>query len=149
MHSRNQNSKAKVWVSTPFLAASDIVAFLIFATGGRLMHSGGNPVDLLGNVPRIVAPFLIGWFVAALLFGAYPRAGELQLPQFAVRSLLALLVGDGLGFAIRAFALGEGVNWPFVITALAFTTLVVVGTRLLIYWGATARLSKQQLADSG
>ena len=145
----NQKGEAGVRLSTPLLAASDLVAFLIFATGGRLMHSGGHPLDLLGHVPRVVAPFLVGWIAAAVLFRAYPRAREVRLSQFAIRSLLALLVGDAIGFAIRAYVLGEGVSLPFVVTALAFTTVVVVGTRLLIFGGAAARLSKQPLPDSG
>ena len=145
----NQNREAGVRLSTPLLAAADLAAFLIFAIGGRLMHSGGHPVDLLGHVPRVVAPFLIGWCAAAVLFGAYPRAGEVRLGQFAVRSLLAVLVGDAIGFAIRAYALGEGVSLPFVVTALAFTAVVVVGARLLIFKSASTRTTKQPLLDSG
>jgi len=52
------------------LVASDLFSYLVFAIGGRMTHSSGGPADWLVNTPRIIAPFLVGWFAAAIVFGA-------------------------------------------------------------------------------
>ena len=128
-----------VRMSTRVLAVSDVLAFLLFAIVGDMFHSAGGPVDWLINTPRIVAPFLVGWGAAAMVFGAYPRAGQIRPRRFIINSLLTLLVGDSVAFGLRVLFLADAVTWPFVITALAFTTLFVVGPRLLYCWALTAR----------
>ena len=149
MRVETEGGQPGVRLSTPLLAATDVAAFLVFAVGGRMMHSGGGAADWLSHAPLVAAPFLIGWFAAAFVFGAYPRAREVKLLRFAASSLLALLAGDAIGFAVRAYLFGEGVSLPFVVTALAFTALVVVGPRLLYFWHATAKAGRQGLAASG
>ncbi len=149
MRVETERGHSGVRLSTPLLAATDVAAFLVFAVGGRMMHSGGGPADWLSHAPRVAAPLLIGWFAAATVFGAYPRAREVRLLRFAMSSLLALLAGDAIGFAARAYLLREGVSFPFVVTAVAFTMLVVVGPRLIYFWRATARAGRQSLATSG
>lgn len=148
MRVETEGGPSGVRLSTPLLAATDVAAFLVFAVGGRMMHSGGGAADWLSHAPRVAAPFLIGWFAAAFVFGAYPRAREVRLLRFGVRSLLALLVGDAIGFAVRAYVFGEGVSLPFVATAVAFTALVVVGPRLFYFWRATASAGRRGLEAS-
>lgn len=120
------------------LVASDLLSYLVFAIGGRMMHTAAGPGDWLINVPRITAPFLVGWFAAAMLFGAYPRSGGIGLRRFALNSILAVLFGNSIGFALRATVFGDSVNLPFVMAAFGLTTLVVVGLRLLYYWYVAA-----------
>lgn len=121
------------------LVASDVFSFLVFAIGGRMMHSSGGPGDWLANTPRIITPFLVGWVAAAFVFGAYPRAGSIGLRRFALNSVLALLFGNAIGFTLRAFVLGDGVAWIFVVAAVGLTTLVLVGLRLLYFWVVASR----------
>lgn len=121
-------------MSLRVLVAIDLFSFLVFAIGGRMMHSSGGPGDWLVNTPRILAPFLVGWIAAAVAFGAYPRAGRIGLRRFALNSVLAVLVGNAIGFALRAAVFGDGVALVFVVAALGFTTPVVVGLRLLYFW---------------
>ncbi len=123
------------------LVASDLFSYLVFAIGGRMTHSSGGPADWLVNTPRIIAPFLVGWFAAAIVFGAYPRSGGIGLRTFALNSLLAVLVGNAIGFALRAAVFGDGLDPAFIIAALSLTTLVVVGLRLLYYWNVATRTS--------
>lgn len=149
MRVETEGGKSGVRLSTPLLATTDVAAFLAFAVGGRMMHSGGGPADWLSHAPRVAAPFLVGWFAAAIVFGAYPRAREVRLPGFAASSMLALLVGQAIGFAVRAYLFGDGVSLPFVVTAVAFTILVVIGPRLIYFWRATAKAGRQGLATSG
>ncbi|MXX25328.1 MAG: DUF3054 domain-containing protein [Caldilineaceae bacterium SB0668_bin_21] len=121
------------------LVTIDLLSYLVFAIGGRIMHSSGGPGDWLSNTPRIITPFLVGWFAAALLFGAYPRSGGIGLRRFALNSVMAVLVGNAIGFALRATVFGDGVDWVFVLAAVGLTTLVLVGLRLLYFWVTTLR----------
>jgi biotin transporter BioY len=133
-------------MSTRVLAVSDVLAILLFAIVGRIFHSAGGPVDWLTNAPRIVAPFLVGWVAAAMVLGAYPRAGQIRPSRFVINSILTLLVGDLIAFGIRVFFFDDVITWPFVMTALAFTTLFVVGPRLLYCWAMTARTLRRAQA---
>ena len=81
-----------------------------------------------------------------MVFGAYPRAGQIRPRRFIINSLLTLLVGDSVAFGLRVLFLADAVTWPFVITALAFTTLFVVGPRLLYCWALTARTLRKAQA---
>ena len=121
-------------MSLRVLVASDLFSYLIFAIGGRMMHSPGGPGDWLVNAPRIIAPFLVGWFAAAFVFGAYPRTARIGLRQFALNSVLAVLCGNAIGFALRATIFGDGIAIAFIAAAYGLTTLVVVGLRLLYFW---------------
>ena len=128
-------------LSLRVLVAGDLFSYLVFAIGGRMTHISGGPSDWLFNTPRIIAPFLVGWFAAAIVFGAYPRSGGVGLRTFALSSILAVLVGNAIGFALRAFVFGDGLDPAFIIAALSLTTLLVVGLRLLYYWNVAARTS--------
>lgn len=128
-------------LSLRVLVASDLFSYLVFAIGGRMTHSSGGPADWLFNTPRIIAPFLIGWFTAALVFGAYPKSGGIGLRSFALNSILAVLVGNAIGFALRAVVFRDGIDPAFIIAALSLTTLVVVGLRLLYYWYVATKTS--------
>ncbi len=121
------------------LVTIDVFSYLVFAIAGRIMHSSGGPADWLSNTPRIVTPFLVGWFAAALLLGAYPRSGGIGLRRFALSSVMAVLVGNAIGFALRATVFGDGVDRAFVLAAVGLTTLVLVGLRLLYLWVSTLR----------
>ena len=123
------------------LAFGDLLAFLLFIILGRMSHTTAGPADWLLNAPRIGAPFLMGWAVAALIFGAYSR-GRLSARRFLLNSLLAVLVADLIAFALRAYLFANNVTLAFALTTLAFTVLFVVGWRLLYLWACIARSTR-------
>lgn len=128
--------------SNRLLAVGDLLAFLAFAVLGRIMHGATGPADWLLNGPRVAAPFLVGWIVAAVAFGAYPGSLPLSPRRFVLRSLLALLVGVLIALAVRAYIFSEAVTLTFAGISLAFTTFLVVGWRLLYVWFASSKVAR-------
>lgn len=114
------------------LAAGDVTAFLLFVVLGRVSHGLTN--DWILNIARIATPFLLGWFVFALPLAAYRLPAQSESTRFLARSLLALLAGNLLAFAIRWFLFQDNVTVPFALTTLAFTGLFVLGWRLVYLW---------------
>jgi hypothetical protein len=49
----------------------DALALLIFAALGRASHGEAAGLTALTQVAETAAPFIIGWFAVAPLFGAY------------------------------------------------------------------------------
>ena len=125
------SSNLSASVSTRVLIVGDLLAFLAFVVLGRIVHASSGPADWLLNAPRIGAPFLLGWALAATFLGAYPRPLTRSPRRFLLASLAAVLVGDLIAFVLRAYAFSDPVTLPFVLTALAFSTLIVVGWRFL------------------
>ena len=133
--------------SARVLAAGDLLAFLAFFILGRIVHAGAGPVDWLVNIPRIGAPFLLGWAIAAPVFGAYPRAAAPSTVRFLLNSTIALLAADLIAFGVRGFLLADAVTVPFVLTAVAFTALFVIGWRLLFACLLNARAAPRWLLE--
>lgn len=114
------------------LAVGDLLAIATFVAAGRVQHLGrpiGDPIGFLDTL----APFLIGWGLAALVGGLYThdavltprRAISWTLPAW----VLAVLVGAGL----RATSLFQGTAAPtFVVVTF------LVGGTLLASWRALA-----------
>jgi hypothetical protein len=113
------------------LAVGDVLALSTFVAAGRVRHLGtpiGDPVSFLDTL----APFLIGWGLAAVVGGLYTsdallsprRAVSWALPAW----ILALVVGMGL----RATPLFTGGAAPaFVIVTLVTGGALVIGWRVL------------------
>lgn len=121
----------KNWYSVGVLATGDLLALVVFVILGRIVHDGSGPIDWLANAPRIAAPFLLGWVVAAPVFGAYARASAASTGRFLLNSALTLIAADLIAFAVRGFLLSDSLTVPFVLTAIAFTALLVLGWRLV------------------
>ncbi len=102
----------------------DVVAILVFAAAGRAAHGEeGNPVL---HAAFVAAPFLIGWFVAAVPLGAY-RPPVLQSTPTAIScTAVAWLVGGTIGLAIRSAIEGRVVPPAFVAVALGFVLVLLV-----------------------
>ena len=134
-----RNSRFANLTSIRVLAFGDLLAFMTFVVLGRMSHSAAGLADWLLNAPRIAAPFLAGWAVAATVLGAYPRGLQMSPRRFLLNSLLALLVGDLIAFVVRATIFSDRVTLPFALTSLAFTTMFVVGWRLLYIVAITTK----------
>jgi hypothetical protein len=112
------------------LAVGDVLAIVLVLTAGTVHHNGvafvsANPLYLAG----VLAPFLVGWLVAAPLLGAYsPGAAEsakAALP-LAVRSWV---VADLVGVGLRATPVFSG---GFALTFLAVS--LVTGLVAIVAW---------------
>jgi hypothetical protein len=116
-------------VSTPrevrLLPVADALGILAFATVGLLSHDHALSVS---GYARDALPVLVGWFAAALVFGAYRNP--------STRTLLATwIVGVPLGILGRALVFGrdlDGGQAVFVGIALAFTLLFVLAFRSML-----------------
>ncbi len=114
------------------LVVGDILAFLAWVVAGLSSHRMGT--NVVANLVRVVAPFLIGWFVVAPFAGAY-RRDLLQRPRaFLGRSALAWLLGVGLGLALRARPFGSGFVPAFAAVTYVVTGVFVLGWRGVFVW---------------
>lgn len=107
------------------LAAADAIAIVLFAAIGQLSHHGG--VSAAGFA-RDALPVLAGWFGAAAVFGAYRTSDRRAF-------LLTWVAGVTAGVAMRALLLGrtiDGHQIAFLVVALVFTLLLVLGCRALL-----------------
>lgn len=116
------------------LAVGDVLVLLAFLTAGALEH---NTVSELTNDPLylggVVAPFLLGWAVAAPLIGAYSagaaESAKASVP-LAIRSWIAAAV---IGLALRATPIFHGGVEPIFAAVMLVGGSVVLGV-----WRAVA-----------
>jgi hypothetical protein len=114
------------------LPLADALGILTFATVGLLSHD--HALSLTGYA-RDALPVLVGWFAAALVFGAYRSPTTRSL-------LLTWIVGVTGGILVRALVLGrdlDGGQAVFLGISLAFTLLFVLAWR-----AALGRLARRQ-----
>jgi len=107
------------------LPLADALGILTFATVGLLSHD--HALSLAGYA-RDALPVLVGWFAAALVFGAYRRPSTRTL-------LITWIVGVPLGILGRALVLGrdlDGAQAVFLGISLAFTLLFVLAWRAVL-----------------
>jgi hypothetical protein len=108
------------------LAVGDVVVIAALLTLGTIMHNGvpfvtSNPAYLAGTI----APFFIGWIVAAPPIGAYsPGAGESSKASvpLAIRSWI---VADVIGVGLRATPLFHGGGTLRTLAIFAGVTIVI------------------------
>jgi hypothetical protein len=108
------------------LVIGDIITFLIFAAIGRRAHSMGSALD---DITATAVPFLIAWFVAAPLTGAFRADATDSSGSAARRAALTWLLAFPLGYAIRAIMLGRLPHYTFAIVAGVFTFVALVAWR--------------------
>ncbi|MFB6123534.1 MAG: DUF3054 domain-containing protein [Haloferacaceae archaeon] len=115
--------------ATP-LAVGDVLVVALLLTGGTVHHNGvdfvlSNPAYLAG----VLAPFLVGWVVAAPLLGAY-APGATETAKAAVPlALRSWVVADVVGLALRATPLFHG----GVELSFAAVTLLVGAVGLTVW----------------
>lgn len=120
------------------LAVGDVLALSAFVAAGRVEHLGtpiGDPVNFLDTL----APFLIGWGLAAVVGGLY-TGDALLTPRRAVSwALPAWILAVIVGMGLRATPYFTGSAAPtFVIVT------VVVGGTLVVGWRALAAAITQK-----
>ncbi|MCY3904070.1 MAG: DUF3054 domain-containing protein [Caldilineaceae bacterium] len=133
--------------SARVLAIGDLLALVVFVILGRIVHAGSGPIDWLANAPRIAAPFLLGWVIAAPVFSAYARANAPWTGRFLLNSAFTLIAADLIAFAVRGYLFSDSVTVPFVLTAFAFTALLVLGWRLVFARILAPRTARDSLSQ--
>ncbi|MBH0330332.1 MULTISPECIES: DUF3054 domain-containing protein [Brevibacillus] len=99
-------------LSTPgyLLLLGDLIAFVLFVYYGKIIHN--YPVTVMGMIETL-APFLVGWIIAILLFKSYgQRTYESAGRQF-LSVLITWTVAAPIGLLIRSW-------WTDVPTTLIF-----------------------------
>jgi hypothetical protein len=125
--------RSRAWLAV----AVDVVWVLVFVVIGRASHTKG---EALAGIASTAWPFLAGlgagWLVLLLLHRVLPWhrvRGARPLPAFGVMpaGVVTWLATVAVGMALRV-AGGQGTAVAFIIVALAFLGLFLLGWRLLL-----------------
>ena len=100
----------------------DVCCVLVFVIIGRASHTKG---EMLGGIASTAWPFLAGLALGWVLSRAWLRPFAL-LPA----GVIVWLVTVALGMVLRVVS-GQGTAVPFIVVALAFLGLFLLGWRLL------------------
>jgi hypothetical protein len=120
------------------LVVGDVAALAAFVAAGRQQHLGtpiGDPVNFLDTL----APFLIGWAIAAVVGGLYTSDAVLTPRRAISWALPAWVLAVVVGMGLRATSLFTGSAAPTFI----IVTFVVGGT-LVVGWRALAAAITQR-----
>lgn len=120
----------------PMAVGDFAVLAVVFATGTVRHHGLGvlttDPVYVLSTI----APFLLGWAVAAPLLGAYASSAIGSYRARVSSALGAWVIADAIALALRATPyLHGGVAPSFVLVTLAFGAVGLVLWRVLYGFG--------------
>ncbi|WP_135819617.1 DUF3054 domain-containing protein [Halostella litorea] len=126
MASHDAGNRSPARRSVSVLVPGDALVVAAFLIVGELSH-GIDPVAQPLHVLETIAPFLVGWAVAAPLVGLYDD-GALATPTRTVRLTTAAWLGAAnVGLLLRGspYFVG-GTTWPFplVITGIGLLFLV-------------------------
>ncbi|WP_251328353.1 DUF3054 domain-containing protein [Haloplanus pelagicus] len=105
--------------ATP-LAVGDLIAVALLFSAGTVHHNGldfvtANPGYLLAAI----APFLLGWIVAAPLLGAYAPGAAESAKAAVPLALRSWLLADAIALGIRAMPFTHGgVQLSFALVSL-------------------------------
>lgn len=114
------------------VAAGDLLVVSVLIFYGVLHHYVADPgaSGILGTLPpagyvaTVIAPFLIGWGVAAVLAGAYTRAALASPLAAVVNGVGTWMLAALLGSALRATPLFPGGAPPIFVLAVVGTGTV-------------------------
>ncbi|MFQ3630844.1 DUF3054 domain-containing protein [Roseiflexus sp.] len=124
---------------TAILVMGDAVALLIFAAIGRASHGEEAGLTALAQVAETAAPFMIGWFAVAPLFGAY-RAHVTGAPlRMLASTALTWLIAWPVGLGLRALIRQTSIPLSF-----ALVTFITVLTMMALWRGAFALIAAKR-----
>lgn len=124
---RTTRTRAALDRTTLLLAVGDVAVVAGLLLFGYRQH-GGTLTEPLAAAETI-APFLLGWLVAAPLAGGYAPDVASSATRAARVTTVAWLAAANVGLLLRSSPLFEGgAAWPF--------TLVITGTGIavLVAW---------------
>lgn len=109
------------------LAGGDAAALVAFATIGRLSH--GESLSLLGSFAT-AAPFLVGWYGAAVGLGAFGKEAQgSDVSKAAWAAAHAWAVGIPVGLLLRSVFKGYVPDTSFLLVSMAATGVFLIGWR--------------------
>ncbi|MGN7470401.1 DUF3054 domain-containing protein [Brevibacillus sp. SAFN-007a] len=109
------------------LFAGDLVAFLLFVYYGKLAHN--LPVTLLG-IGETLAPFLIGWIIAILVFRTYAERAYSSWGRQLLTMLFTWTLAAPIGLLIRSWWTGVPITLIFAGVTYFVTLAFLLGWRL-------------------
>ena len=127
------------------LAAGDTAALLAFAAIGRQSHGEGLGLEVLATA----APFVVGWFGAALAVGGYAkpaqRGGDPAAAAWTAAHVWALGVPAGL--VLRSLLRGYVPDATFLMVSMAATGVLTIGWRATLAAATPAPKEPQTLRE--
>jgi len=115
---------------TAILAAGDVVAIAAFVLIGAV-YGHGESLTNVGRHAGTLAPFLLGWIVAAMLGSLYTTDARRSVVRAVSWTVPAWITAALIGQALRASSLFHGSFSP-VFLGIS----VVAGLALLLPWRA-------------
>jgi hypothetical protein len=112
------------------LLVGDTLSLVLWVVVGLRSHQMTDNVLL--QVVRVSAPFLIGWFAMAYWTGAY-RTDEGRT-RFLARSAATWAGAVAIGLLLRATLFGEGFVPTFALVTLIVTAVFTLGWRTAAAW---------------
>ncbi|HEY5303647.1 MAG TPA: DUF3054 domain-containing protein [Acidimicrobiales bacterium] len=108
-----------------YLPLLDLIFILIFVGIGRTTHDHGVNA---GGMVSTTWPFAVGLVVGWTVVSWRHRRGDTPLNGFFI-----VLITVALGMVLRVLS-GQGTAVAFIIVAVTFLTLFLVGWRLVTAW---------------
>lgn len=105
---------------TARLAVGDVLVLVGFLVLGELQHNV-NPVESPLLVADTVAPFLLGWIVAALAVGVYAPGATRTVKTAVARAAGTWVLAALIGLALRSTSLFHGqapLSFALVVTGI-------------------------------
>lgn len=118
------------------LLAGDLVVFWLFVYYGKRIHN--LPVSAAG-ILETLAPFLIGWVIAACLFRSYSKKAYEKGWRLLLSTFLTWTVAAPIGIVIRAWWLDTPLTWIFTLVTYVITFAFLLGWRIPFSVAYTAR----------
>ncbi|WP_432774128.1 DUF3054 domain-containing protein [Brevibacillus gelatini] len=109
------------------LLAGDLIAFVLFVYYGKLAHN--LPVTFLG-ICETLAPFLIGWIIAILVFRTYAERTCSSWGRQLVTMLFSWTLAAPIGLLIRSWWTGVPMTLIFSGVTYFVTLAFLLGWRL-------------------
>lgn len=134
---------ARSWTTVP-IALGDATIISLQLAYGLSVH-GVDPAARPAYAAETVAPFLLGWFVAAPMLGAYAAGVHESLARTALAVTISWTVAAVIGVGLRATP-----YFPGDAPAAFLVVTVAIGLATLLPWRlAIALLSRRIGASRG
>lgn len=123
------------------LGVGDVLVVVAVLTAGMLRH-GVDPMTERTHAVAVIAPFLVGWLLAAPILGAYARTTLSSTRATVWAGAVAWLVATLVGVSFRATPAFPGtVTGLFAFVMIGFGLLGIVAWRLAFALFAPATAS--------
>ena len=110
--------------ATAGLALGDLAVLAGFLVAGSLNH-GVSPLAMPGRVADTIAPFLVGWVVAALASGAYAPDATRTVKGAILRAVVTWIPAAAIGLTLRSTGFFHGDSPVTFIVVVSGVGLVV------------------------